>query len=140
MCAILDASCLNQVFGKKDRPEAGVKFFEWLENRGNLVVSGKLRNELGKSYRFSIWYQQAILAGSGKVTDIEDSRVDEQTEILKNSESCQSDDEHIVALAQVSKARMLYSKDIDLHKDFQNSKLVTDPRGKNCSTLKDVRS
>ena len=56
MCAILDASCLHKVFGKKDRPEAGVKFFEWFESRGTLVVGGKLLKELcqnGINRRFS---------------------------------------------------------------------------------------
>ncbi len=134
MCAILDASCLHKVFGEENRPEAGVKFFEWLESRGTLVVGGNLLKELSQNNRFSEWYKQAILAGSGKVIRIEDVRVDKQTVILQNSESCKSNDEHIVALAQVSKARMLYSDDGDLHKDFGNSNLINNPRGKIYST------
>ena len=41
-----------------------------------------------------------------------------------------SNDFHIIALAQLAGARMLYSRDRELHQDFRNSKLVDRPRGK----------
>ena len=135
MCAILDANCLDEVFGSGDRPEAGKKFFEWLEGQGSLVVGGKLREELGRHHRFSQWFREATLAG--RITNVDNKSVEGITEELKKSQSCQSNDQHIIALAQVSKARLLYSKDKDLHRDFRNQDLVWNPRGKVYSTLVD---
>ena len=37
MCAIVDANVAHEVFSS-DRPEAGVKFFNWIKTRGRLVV------------------------------------------------------------------------------------------------------
>ena len=41
-----------------------------------------------------------------------------------------SDDPHIIALAQVSGARLLYSNDKSLQQDFKNKDLINNPRGK----------
>jgi len=41
----------------------------------------------------------------------------------------------IVALAQVSGARLLYSNDRNLQQDFGNKAFIDKPRGKVCSTL-----
>ncbi len=132
MCAILDADCLNEVFGRKDRPESGEKFLEWLEKQGTLVIGGKLRDELGKSNRFLRWYQQAV--NSGLVINFDDNHVNETADNLTRQKSCISNDTHIIALAQVSNARLLYSYDVDLHTDFGNSNLIQKPRGKIYST------
>ena len=124
MCAILDANVSNQVFGK-DRPEAGVEFFEWLSSGpGRLVLGRKLRNELSKTSARK-WLAQAVLAG--RVRNVSDIRVDDQTETLQRGGICQSDDAHIIALAQISNARLLYSNDLRLHQDFKNKKLIDRP-------------
>lgn len=49
---------------------------------------------------------------------------------------CQSDDTHIIALAQISGARLLFSNDKALHQDFKNKELINNPRGKVYSTLR----
>lgn len=51
-------------------------------------------------------------------------------------ENTQSNDIHIIALARVSGARLLFSNDTALHKDFRNKDLIDQPRGKVFSTLK----
>jgi len=53
---------------------------------------------------------------------------------IQAEDRLKSDDAHVVALAIVSGARLLYSKDVDLHEDFKNSKIISDPRGKVYST------
>ena len=138
MCAILDADRLHEVFGSGNRSEPGTKFYDWLEKHGKLVVGGQLRNELGRSNSFLKWYRQAIL--SGLATDINDHKVNELTEKLINEGSCESKDAQIIALAQTSNARLLYSNDGDLNSDFQNSNLINNPRGKIYSTLIKDRS
>ncbi len=132
MCAIIDANRRDEVFGRGSSPEAAIKFLNWLGQQRKLVVGGKLREELAKSGAFSQWYRQAINAGW--ITTIDDSAVNERTEALKKAKSCRSDDEHIIALAQLSKARLLYSNDTNLQYDFGNPRLINNPRGKVYST------
>ena len=62
--------------------------------------------------------------------------VDTQTEELKDDGEYKSDDPHILALAQVSGVRLLYTNDRPLHGDFGNKRLIDNPRGKVYSTLK----
>ena len=50
-------------------------------------------------------------------------------ELLTGGETCRSNDQHVIALAQVSGARLLYSDDGDLHEDFKNNRLINRPRG-----------
>ena len=132
MCAILDNDVVHEVFGS-DRPQAGEEFYRWINaGRIHLVVGGKLREELGANYAFKTWFQQRLNAG--QATDIDDREVDTVTTALVEAGSCRSNDEHIVALAQCSNARLLYSNDTDLHRDFKNRLLVANPRGRIYST------
>ena len=58
---------------------------------------------------------------------------------LRQNGACKSNDEHVIALAQVSGARLLYSGDGDLRKDFKNKELIDHPRGKVYSTEENSR-
>ena len=132
MCAIIDANVADQVFGQ-NRPEAGVKFFNWINTKGRIIVGGNLLKELNRTSA-SKWVQEALLAGKTKV--VNESDVNTRTEELRNGGECRSDDPHVLALAQVSGARLLYSNDKDLQKDFQNRKLIGSPRGNVYTTNK----
>ena len=136
MCAIVDANVAAEVFGNS-RPSAGEKFFQWLnDGKGTLVVGGKLRQELNDaSNNFKLWAREA--SRSGIMRSVNDTKVDKKTRQLVDDDSCKSDDEHIIALAQLGGARLLYSNDGDLQQDFKNKKLVDKPRGKVYSTLED---
>ena len=131
MCAIVDVNVSHEIFGD-NRPEAGEKFFKLLDSGSlRLVVSRKLLAELnyGKAQQ---WIQQAILAG--KVRQEASGTVDDKEEELQRMERCRSNDTHIIALAQISGARLLYSNDKVLHEDFGNKSLIDKPRGKVYST------
>ena len=131
MCAIVDVNVSYEIFGD-NRPEAGERFLERL-NSGTLrlIVSRKLLAEL--NYRKAQqWIQQGINAGI--VQQETTSTVDEREEKLSREGGCLSNDIHVIALAQISGARLLYSNDIDLHKDFGNKSLIDKPRGKVYST------
>ena len=133
MCAIVDANVAHQVFGT-NRPNAGVEFFAWLSSgNGSLVLGGKLRHELNKIYSFTVWQKEATAAGRVILRD--DGEVDAVAEELKKEGVCKSDDEHVVALAKLSGARLLYSNDDKLQKDFKNKELIDNPRGSVYSTL-----
>ena len=129
MCAIIDANSAHEVFGSKCT-KAGEKFVEWINSgSGRLVVGGKLLEELFKSSAvFRRLGQQLQL--SGKMTIVNKDEINARTDQLLNEDSCGSNDQHIIALAQVSGARLLYSDDGDLLEDFKNKRLINNPRGK----------
>lgn len=128
MCAIVDANVAYQVFGD-DRPPAGERFFDWLSSRrGQLVIGGKLRAELGRDERFVLWLKSAIRFGRAR--SVPDEEVDDRASELRSEGVCTSDDEHVLALALVSGARLLYTNDTALIGDFKNRSIVAAPRGK----------
>ena len=136
MCAIVDANVVSEVFGSNP-PPAGEKFFDWL-NRGSgrLIVGGKLLEELEQgSADFRRWGREAQLAGRMIIAN--KSEVDARTEQIQSEDAIRSDDPHVIALAQVSGARLLYSNDGNLQRDFKNKSLIDDPRGKVYSTSED---
>lgn len=133
MCAIVDANVAPLLF-RADDSGAAAAFFEWINTgTGRLVVGGKLRTELAEVRSFVKWQREATLAGL--IRSVSDKHVNSRADVVKNEGLCRSNDEHIIALAQISGARLLYSHDKNLHKDFRNRALLADPRGKVYSTL-----
>ena len=134
MCAIVDANVAGEVFGP-NRPPAGGKFLDWINNgSGRLVIGGKLFTELSDSCPgFRDWAKDAQLAGKMRIAN--KISVAEKTEQIRKEKLCRSDDPHILALAQISGARLLYSNDVNLQHDFSDKKLIDNPRGKVYSTL-----
>ena len=68
------------------------------------------------------------------VTQVNDFAIEKSSLKLENASRCVSDDPHVVALAQLSGARLLYSNDTDLMQDFRNRNLIDRPRGRIYST------
>ena len=134
MCAILDANVVGEVF-QGDQERAGGKFLDWVINgRGHLVAGGELLAELRKGLAsFKQWERE--LMRSGKLRVVRANQVDGRAGELRSENRCVSDDTHIIALAQVSGARLLYSNDKDLHQDFTYPILIKKPRGKVYSTV-----
>lgn len=123
MCAIVDNSARDEVFGGAISA-AGTYFLDWLTiGKGRLVVGGKLRDELSGNHRFVIWLRQAVQAG--RATILDDTKVDAATEDVLAENSCRSDDPHVIALARISGTRLLFTNDIPLEGDFK--KLI--PKG-----------
>lgn len=136
MCAILDANAAHEVFGGNagQATEAGKAFFEWLSHgKGNLVVGGQLGEELDRVPGFRKWAYQAKLKGKPLVK-ISDYRMNDEVKKIEKRDDLQSDDPHIIALAQVSGARLLFSNDKNLHKDFKDPDIISN--GKIYSTAR----
>ena len=138
----MDASVGGEVFSSRPTlaakpPSAGEKFLDWVnKGTGRLIIGGKLLKELNAaSKEFRMWGQQALL--SGRMRREDEERVRERTAELRAEGTCKSNDPHVLALAQISGARLLYSNDGALHQDFKNKSLIDNPRGKVYSTLKD---
>ncbi|MDE0306934.1 MAG: hypothetical protein OXI87_18940 [Albidovulum sp.] len=49
---------------------------------------------------------------------------------MVKSANCESNDQHVLALARISGARLLYTNDQKLMDDFKNTELVSTPKGK----------
>ena len=132
MCAIIDANVLGEVFGPKPTL-AGKEFLDWIiKGNGRLICGGELQKELmGSSEGFREWAKVAL--NTGKMKNMNEGELKRRTEQIRR-ESIRSDDPHILALAQVSGARLLYSNDTDLRADFQDKKLIV-PVGSLYSTL-----
>ena len=135
MCAIVDANVVGEVFGVNLEP-AAKGFFDWLNTGGGkLVVGGGLKRELySGSSDFKAWAVGATLAG--RMREVNDKMVEDRTQQVENRSACKSNDPHVLALAQVSGSRLLYSNDKDLQSDFKNKTLINKPRGKVYSTQK----
>ena len=128
MCVLLDANAGDTAFGRTLTP-AGTQLRNWLDSLGGrLVIGGKLTTELERSRAFREWAKQAV--ARNRLRCIGDRAVDEKTEELAKSWRGRSDDQHVIALAVVSGARILYSDDEDLRADFRNRKLVPGAPGK----------
>lgn len=127
MCAILDANLVGEVF-KADPSPAAAHFYEWmLTRRCRLVVGGTLRRELEQAEAFVEWALDAAL--DGRLQSANDAAVDTLAQELVDADACQSDDAHVIALARISGARLLFSNDTDLMGDFRNQHLLR-PRGR----------
>ena len=128
MCAILDNNLGGVVFGSNPT-QAATKFREWIEGKNiSLVVGGHLKTELSRNRKIKEWL--SVGEQSGFVKLIDDEKVKNETTYLEENSLCESDDEHVIALAKVSGARLLYADDKKLEKDFRNKKLIDTPRGK----------
>ncbi len=114
---------------RKPQPEALPVLERLLKPSGlKLALGGKLAREL---LRLTVM-QDLIdeLGNIGRVYRYSDNAVEKKTRELTSSRSCKSNDPHIIALAQISRARVLYSGDGNLRQDFRNPNLINNPRGK----------
>lgn len=132
MCAIVDANVANEVFGPNPTP-AGEMFFHWLNKGSNrLVVGGKLLEELETgSPDFRDWAREVARSGHMKI--LNENEVRERTTQIEREKQHTSDDPHVLALAQLSGTRLLYSNDGDLQRDFKDRRLIN-PQGNIYST------
>ena len=128
MCAIVDNDVAGEVFGDGDSP-AGQGFFNWLNGgRGRLVVGGKLLDELAESRNFREWASTATLFG--RMTTLNRNDVEERTRTIEDEAMHSSNDPHVLALAQLGHARLLFTNDQRLEQDFKSKSLIDSPRGR----------
>ena len=98
-------------------------FRDWIDHgRSSLVVGGHLLAELDRHGAFREWRKTAVL--SGALQEVDHASVDERTKALLESGECRSNDAHVIALAQVSGARLLYADERDLERDFKDKALI----------------
>ncbi len=132
MCIIIDANVLGKFLADPPDDDA-VPVHDWLtRRRGKLVYStgGKFAREIdGKARQRLADYVRAGLA----VEEVRRERLDEEEQGLATA--IRSDDPHVLALARVSGARLLYTDDGDLMTDFKTKRFIDRPRGKVYSSV-----
>jgi len=105
---IVDVDVMYEVV--KPKTEASQVLDEFLKKgQGFPYVGGKLQTALEGHREPLRWLKIGIAAGMIKRVD--HGRVDLRTRRLKTNSALESDDPHIMALAQIAGARLLHSKD-----------------------------
>ena len=133
MCAILDANSAHDVFGLSGRSAAGADFYAHLQQGGmELIVGGEVLRELSRASGDLLeWIKEADRGGHrGRVRHVPDERIEAKRKKIERAGNLRSNDPHVIALAQASGARLLYTKDQDLRQDFKNKEILDNPRGK----------
>lgn len=128
MSIIVDANCSGDVL--RASPAADfIPILDALKNgSARLAVGGtKMKNE----YRANgaAWRYLRILEQAGRVRLIPDAKVDTEEVSVVEKYALKSDDPHVLALARISGARLLCSRDQGLHQDFCNPAIISKPRG-----------
>lgn len=125
MCVIVDVNVAHYIFvDREQRTQEGQILLDWIEEGRSIIIEEQLKNELYKNKSTKRWASQAILGGRLR----EYNNLNREIKKLKGK--LYSNDEHIIALAQVSGARLLYTHDRKLQKDFTNKDLIAKPKGK----------
>lgn len=127
MCVIVDANVAHSLFDSKKQTPAGKALLKWIEKGRSIITGGQLTEELYQHQSVKEWAKQN--RRSGRVKTYSHDNIKQQIKRLKQG-PMQSNDSHIIALARVSRARLLYSKDQKLQLDFKDKKLIDKPVGK----------
>ncbi len=136
MCIIVDTDRTGEFFSDPPHPDAR-PIHEWIRTKGRLVYStgGRFGSELGgpAKRRLGDYFR----TGMAKRIPYASFRDDERQ--LEETGNLRSNDAHILALARRSGARLLYTGDQDLMKDFKDGKVITGPRGRVYSDARNRR-
>jgi hypothetical protein len=125
VCLIVDANVAHVLLKEP------TEITKWLLGRkGNprLIASGLLRRELvliEASRKMLVQLDRA-----GRLRRVNEEELGRQEQHLIARGCCRSNDTHVVALALVSGARTLATKDDRLTEDFKDRLIVSNPRGK----------
>ena len=136
MCAIVDANVSHEVFDPSRQTESGKFFYNWLirPNGGTIVAGGELLRELNRSESFRRFFGERLLAN--RAIRIPNEPVADAEQEIRSRGIADSNDEHVLALAQVSGARLLFTNDRDLQRDFTNRRIIGGTRGRIYTTVR----
>ena len=139
MCAIVDTNVYHEVFSTGSQSDAGRYFYDWLirRNGGTIVSGGEHLRELNRIADFKRVFAERLQAGRAR--RIPDEDVDSETDRLRSQGACSSNDEHVLALALVSGARLLFTNDNALQDDFRDRQIVGGTQGRIYTTQRSGR-
>lgn len=123
MCLIVDVNVAHSLIS----PDIdSMPVMDWIDKGGIVVSGGKLQRELAKHNEVRRFLR--VLSQKGTLRTENGRIIGRETSQIRDQ--CVSDDPHIIGLARVSGARLLFSRDRKLHRDFGNVRLLSRPRGK----------
>jgi hypothetical protein len=123
---IVDTNSIHKLFNSDG---VGSKIWELLKCRELQIPGGgtKYKEEILRSPLVAFFQE---LARSGIIKLYKDEEIDALEDRYKNHAEVTSDDEHVIAIADRSGCRLLFSADKALTSDFKNPKIINRPRGK----------
>ena len=122
MCVIVDNNVRDLFLtSSKQNNDSAWNLRKYIENgQIKLVVGGELKSELCENYIFKEWLNEQIKSGSARECPKEDVL---EAEKRLTKENYLSNDKHVLALAKVSGAGLLFSHDDNLIRDYKNQNL-----------------
>lgn len=134
MCIIIDSNKAHDFCA--DPADEAEPIHAWLQKGGKIVycTTGKYGRELQKSTDFRI--KLADLARGKQAIPVSEEELMAEEKRMEETNICKSNDIHILALAKVSGARLLYTCDGNLMGDFKDKRILDNPRGKIYSGIK----
>jgi hypothetical protein len=125
MCLIIDANVAHEFNAPMTDDAKPIQ--RWIDKRkGQIAIGGQLTKELTKTKLRSLLlelYRANIAVVYNK------EKLEAEEKAVSRLGLCESNDVHVLALARVSGARVVFSKDGPLATDFTNVRIVT-PRGR----------
>ena len=137
MGVIVDANVAAEVFSSSRTP-VGDRFLQHITTGdGVLSCGGKNLAELRRVGGFREWEKTAVRFQRLRYEETQPLK--QRTDVLLAMDACESDDEHVIALADIGCGRLLFTNDRALQRDFRNPDLVNEPRGQVFTTLRGER-
>lgn len=127
MCIIVDANVAHRLAANPCGLEAA-PLGDRVENKRLEVASGGRNAEELLATKLRRWLVEQTRSGTVRIYP--SALLAAEEDRCRQGQKCFSDDQHIIALARVSGARLLYTVDGALRKDFKNKELVDKPRGR----------
>lgn len=131
MCLIVDNDVAHRVLLRDSDPDFGLVhscIFEGQPFDLKLYLGGKLTDELVQNDH--VRRILVLLDQLGRTINVDDNEVKAETERLNELGICRANDTHVIALARISKARLVCTNDRDLQRDFKDGAVLSVPRGK----------
>jgi len=138
MCLILDANRFSAALSTPPHPDYR-PIIDWLtiSSAGMVVFGGtKFLQEIDRHSGARRWFLE--LQRAGRARSIDRAAIDVEEKLLRTRGLCVSDDEHLLALARKSGARVFCTEDTALWKDVHNPALLSKPRGRVYRTKRHV--
>lgn len=121
MCIILDANQKNSFIDlNNDDMEPVRKIIEAGDLKIVYAKTSKFQREYGKA----MWSRLLRYRVDGQAVLFSNEQIDTEIKKLGKIKKIKSDDNHILALARISGAKLLITEDEDLIKDFKDGDIV----------------
>jgi hypothetical protein len=129
MCVIVDTNVMHAFF-RQSATNDFTPVYDWVDTgKGRIVYGGSTQEREIARIKYAL-RQMVNWSRAGKARRLPRPEVDSAAMQLDSSHSCRSNDSHCIALARLSGARLICTRDGLLSSDFKNPALISSPRGR----------